>query len=168
MESRDFSKETLCHCCLIISCCSFCIRFSVYDSIQLFNLAEWRISASHRETDRKISSILLPILENLFLNLSRLDFLYMVCSVIVLFLLLLADGKYICNNVFVLLYMGWVEDARGIISNKTNLYKNSNSNFAHRFSLCTLKIQYWQLFSYLNSYAMLLEAVSSVKQVPCS
>lgn len=43
-----------------------------------------------------------------------------------------------------------------------------NSNFAHRFSLCTLKIQYWQLFSYLNSYAMLLEAVSSVKQVPCS
>ena len=44
----------------------------------------------------------------------------------------------------------------------------NNSNFAHRFSLCTLKIQYWQLFSYLNSYAMLLEAVSSVKQVPCS
>ncbi|RKJ67050.1 hypothetical protein, partial [Roseburia sp. 1XD42-69] len=38
----------------------------------------------------------------------------------------------------------------------------NNSNFAHRFSLCTLKIQYWQLFSYLNSYAMLLEAVSSV------
>ena len=47
-------------------------------------------------------------------------------------------------------------------------FQDHNSNFAHRFSLCTLKIQYWQLFSYLNSYAMLLEAVSSVKQVPCS